>query len=86
MNTFSVRSLCLLLSGIALALVRACAPSATEVNTLQNIDCSSCGDEARTKVAMAQGVQEARFDKLSAELTVDYDPTKSDETKLLGTV
>ncbi|MEE2779859.1 MAG: thioredoxin family protein, partial [Myxococcota bacterium] len=35
--------------------------------------------------AMAEGVREARFDKLSAEITVDYDPTKSDETKLLAT-
>ncbi|MEM6993448.1 MAG: thioredoxin family protein [Myxococcota bacterium] len=47
--------------------------AATAVLSLQDIDCSSCGEDLATALANQTGVYDASFNRKLAELTVRYD-------------
>lgn len=53
------------------------ASASTAVISMQGIDCESCGARAITAVTKRPGVYAASFDKVLAELTVQYDATQA---------
>jgi thiol-disulfide isomerase/thioredoxin/copper chaperone CopZ len=80
------RLLALVLLGVAAPLL-ACArpPDQTEVPasasstviSMQGVDCESCGARAIEAVTKRPGVYAASFDRVRAELTVQYDATQA---------
>lgn len=57
-------------------LLLGCGSSAQTVLSLRDIDCGSCGTNAQDALARRDGVEQTRFDRPRAELTVRYDPKK----------
>lgn len=62
------------------------ASASTTVISMQGIDCESCGARAITTVKQRPGVYEATFDKVLAELTVQYDATQTGPADFVAAV
>lgn len=90
----SVRRLALLLLCTAppLACARTAAPTAvpasaaSTVVSLQGIDCLSCGDRVVAKLSERPGVYAASFDKVLAEVTVQYDAARAEPADFVAVV
>jgi thiol-disulfide isomerase/thioredoxin/copper chaperone CopZ len=62
------------------------ASASTTVISMQGIDCESCGAQAITAVTQRPGVYAASFDRVLAELTVQYDATKTGPADFVAVV
>jgi thiol-disulfide isomerase/thioredoxin len=62
------------------------ASATTTVVSLTGIDCEDCGTEVIAKLKERPGVYEVTFDRVLAEITVQYDATKVDVPTILADV
>ena len=97
-SPFNVTILREILQGAAMALVALAvlamaivsggcgAPSQSLVVSFEDLQCASCGDRVAAKLERTEGVRSATFDRMSAELTAEYDPDATSADVLLTAV
>lgn len=59
---------------LPLLLLIGCGPSATLVLSMRDINCGRCAANATEALDRMKGVRASRFDRMRAELTVEYNP------------
>lgn len=77
-------SYCKIIFALSWLVLQACAhtPSTHVVLSMQDLDCASCGGKALKALKKNPHVTKASFNYANAELTVSYNPEKTNESEL----